>query len=197
MEIPEREPVPASDVLRNSGHLCEAPVIRTVLALIALSWASCLQASVLDARVVGVSDGDTITVLDAQNTSHKVRLSGIDAPEKRQPFGSSSKTHLSHLVFGRDVRVEWKKSDRYGRLVGKVWVALPECRAAICPKTVDASLAQLTVGMAWWYRHFAKEQPPNDRGRYEFAEHEARAKRAGLWRDDQPIAPWEWRHHQE
>ena len=72
--------------------------------------------------MVGVADGDTVTVLDADKVQHKIRLAGIDAPEKSQPFGNRSKQNLSDLVFGKYVRVDWDKRDRYGRIVGKVWV---------------------------------------------------------------------------
>ena len=141
--------------------------------------------------VVGVSDGDTITVLDAERQQHKVRLGGIDAPEKAQPFGQRSKENLSRLVFKKDVAVDWTKRDRYGRIVGKVMVQPSDCPT--CPKTLDAGQAQLSVGMAWWYRKYAKEQPPEDRGRYEFEEQEAKARRVGLWQDPDPVPPWEWR----
>lgn len=149
------------------------------------------HADTLNGRVVGVADGDTITVLDADRQQHKIRLQGIDAPEKAQPFGQRSKESLSAMAFNKDVRVEWAKRDRYGRIVGKVWVQPASCPA--CPMTLDAGLAQLTVGLAWWYQKYAKEQSPEDAGRYEFAEHEARAKRAGLWADGHPVPPWEWR----
>ena len=149
------------------------------------------QADTLTGRVVGVADGDTITVLDAERQQHKIRLQGIDAPEKAQPFGQRSKENLSHLVFNNEVRVEWKKRDRYKRIVGKVWVQPASCPT--CPMTLDAGHAQITVGLAWWYRKYADEQAPEDRGAYEFSEQEARAKRVGLWRDADPIPPWEWR----
>ena len=147
----------------------------------------------LHGRVVGVSDGDTITVLDADHQQYKIRLSGIDAPEKAQPFGQRSKENLSHLVFGREVTVEWRKKDRYGRTVGKVMVAAPVCREVICPKTLDACHAQIVAGMAWWYRQYAREQEPGDANRYEQSEQEARIRRIGLWSDPQPTPPWEWR----
>lgn len=153
---------------------------------------SSAMAETLLGRVVGVSDGDTITVLDASNAQHKIRLSGIDAPEKAQPFGQRAKESLSRLVFQKEVEVAWNKRDRYGRILGKVRVQPPDCRT--CPKTLDAGQAQLSVGMAWWYRKYAMEQSPADRGTYEFEEREARARRAGLWQDPDPIAPWDWRH---
>ena len=152
---------------------------------------SIAHADTLTGRVVGVADGDTITVLDADRQQHKIRLQGIDAPEKAQPFGQRSKESLSRLVFGKDVRVDWKKRDTYKRIVGKVWVQPASCPT--CPMTLDAGHAQITVGMAWWYRKYAKEQSPQDRGAYEFSEQEARARRVGLWSDADPVPPWEWR----
>jgi endonuclease YncB( thermonuclease family) len=154
---------------------------------------SCLAGDVIQGRVVSVSDGDTITLLDADHQQHKIRLSGIDAPEKAQPFGQRSKENLSRLIFGRDVAVEWRKKDRYGRTVGKVMVAEPACREAACPKILDACHAQIVAGMAWWYRQYAKEQESGDANRYEQSELEARARRIGLWSDPQPTPPWEWR----
>jgi len=70
----------------------------------------------------------------------------------------------------------------------------PDCRWEDCPKSLDAGLNQVTVGLAWWYRKYSREQSLGDQGRYEIAEAEARASRVGLWADDEPMAPWEWRH---
>lgn len=122
---------------------------------------------------------------------------GIDAPEKKQPFGSRSKQHLSYLVFDKAVEINYRKTDKYGRLVGKVMVSSPDAcpdASPACPKTLDAGLAQVTVGLAWHYKQFASEQSAEDRGRYESAESEAREKKAGLWSDLHPLPPWEWRH---
>ena len=151
-------------------------------------WAT---ADTLVGRVVGVADGDTVTVLDADRQQHRIRLQGIDAPEKAQPFGERSRQTLSRMVSGKDVRVEWDRRDRFGRIVGKVWVQPASCPD--CPMTLDAGHAQITLGMAWWFRRFANEQSPEDRAAYEFSEHEARAKRVGLWSDPEPVPPWEWR----
>jgi endonuclease YncB( thermonuclease family) len=167
-----------------------------LLALLpALIWAAPAP-NVLDGKVVGVADGDTITVLDGNRVQHKIRLAGIDAPEKGQPFGDRAKQSLSRAVMGQEVKVDWTKQDRYGRIVGKIWVAPPGtgCTGPTCPKTLDVNLAQLTVGLAWHYKEFEKEQSPEDRGRYAFAEQEARAKKAGLWSEPDPVPPWEWRH---
>lgn len=165
---------------------------RLVPAIILLALlTSIAHADTLRGRVVSVADGDTVTVLDAGRQQHKIRLQGIDAPEKAQPFGERSKQNLSRMVFGKDVRVEWQKRDKYKRIVGKVWVQPAHCPT--CAMTLDAGQAQLAAGMAWWYRKYAKEQSPEDQGRYEFEEAEAKARRIGLWRDADPVPPWEWR----
>lgn len=144
--------------------------------------------------VVGVADGDTVTVLDAAKNQHKVRIAGIDAPENAQPFGQRAKERMSALVFRKEVRIEGDKQDRYGRTVAKVWVTPPDCPG--CPKTLDAGLALLTSGLAWHYKKYQGEQSTEDRERYAFAEYEAKAKRAGLWSMPEPVPPWDWRKSQ-
>ncbi len=161
------------------------------LAALLLLLAVGAHAETLLGRVVGVADGDTITVLNADRQQHKIRFQGIDAPEKAQPFGERSKQNLSRMVFGKDVRVEWSKRDKYKRIIGKVWVQPESCPT--CHMTLDAGHAQITVGLAWWYRKYAGEQSSQDRGAYEFSEQEARARRVGLWSDLEPVPPWEWR----
>ena len=153
--------------------------MRTSL-LLALCLATCVHAVELRGKVVGVSDGDTVTILDAERRQYKVRLAGIDAPEKAQPFGQASKISLSDQIFGREVAVTWDKRDRYGRIIGKILV-----------DHRDVCLEQIRHGMAWHYKQYAREQAPDDRGAYAEAEVAARAARAGLWRDVAPVAPWE------
>ena len=170
--------------------------LRTLfLCLLALSsFAAHAATESFEGRVVGVSDGDTITVLDANKVQHRIRLAGIDAPEMGQPFSGRSKQSLRRMVIGKLVRIEWDEMDRYGRLVGKAWVtpAGINCTQEPCPKTLDAGRAQLTVGLAWHY--LGKQQGEEDSLAYEFDEMEARARRVGLWSEPDPIAPWEWRH---
>ncbi len=112
----------------------------------------------------------------------------------RKGWGSRFEGLLG-LTAGKAVEIRWHKRDRYGRVVGQVWVVSPDarCQGPACPKTLDAGLAQVTVGLAWHYKKYAGEQSEEDRERYSFAEIEARAKRAGLWRDAEPVAPWVWR----
>lgn len=133
--------------------------------------------------MVAVSDGDTITVLESPSRQVKVRLMGIDAPEKKQPFGQVSKKNLSDLSFGRTVDVVWRKHDRYGRVVGQVFV-----------DGKDTGLEQIKHGLAWHYKNYMKEQDPADRTKYTVAENAARKSNIGLWSDPSPIPPWEFRH---
>lgn len=158
---------------------------------------SSLQAETLFGQVIGVSDGDTVTILDANKETYHVRLAGIDAPEKKQPFGDRSKQALSALVFGKPVEVEWHKRDRYDRLIGKILVARQngDCAGDRCPRTLDVSLSQIEAGLAWHYQQYAKEQAHEDRVRYSQAEDTARAKHLGLWSESDPVPPWEWRKH--
>ena len=145
-------------------------------------------------KVVRVADGDTISVLDANQQLYKVRLAGIDAPEKAQPFGDVSREHLASLLAGKEVRVEFSKTDRYGRLLGKVWVQPADCPG--CGKTLDANHAQIAFGMAWWYQYYASEQPPADRELYKSAVNTARRKGLGLWSEPNAVPPWAWRRGQ-
>jgi endonuclease YncB( thermonuclease family) len=132
--------------------------------------------------VVGVSDGDTITILDRAKVQHKIRLSGIDAPEKGQAFGDRAKENLSRLVFDKTVEAHCHKKDRYGREVCKVTRG-----------STDVNLEQLKAGFAWWYREYAKEQTSQERDEYAREEEGAKAARLGLWKNAKPVPPWEWR----
>lgn len=168
---------------------------KLIFSIGAISWAVTGFGASLYGTVVSVSDGDTITVLDKNHVQYKVRLSGIDAPEKKQAFGQQSKANMAKLVFNRSVQVEWKKKDRYQRLIGKVLAPPEGCMQ--CTPTIDVGMQQLSDGMAWWYRHYAIEQEAVDRRRYEAAEEEAKSSRRGLWKDPSPVAPWEWRHQEK
>ena len=138
-----------------------------------------------------MGDGDTLTLLDSERRQHKVRLSGIDAPERRQPYGERSKQHLAALAQDKSVMVVWSKHDRYGRIVGRVM--LPQCASSECPYTTDLGLEQLKAGLAWHYKHYAKDQPLAERVRYAWIEQQARAKREGLWKQAEPVPPWQFR----
>jgi endonuclease YncB( thermonuclease family) len=141
-----------------------------------------LEAASLKGKVVSVADGDTITVLDDNKTQHKIRLQGIDAPEKAQAFGQKSKQSLHQLVHSKMVTVEFEKKDKYGRTVGKVLL-----------NGTDVCLEQIKLGMAWHYKQYQSEQPKEDRDNYAQAEQSARAQVLGLWNDKSPTPPWEFR----
>lgn len=130
----------------------------------------------LTGRVIGVSDGDTLTLL-VNRRPVTIRLHGIDAPEHAQAFGTRSKQALSALAFGKTATAEVVDTDRYGRLVAVVTVA-----------GRNLNREQVRAGMAWWYRQYA----PDDRD-LQALEQEARKAKRGLWRDPAPIPPWEYR----
>jgi len=152
-------------------------------------------AETLTGWVVGVHDGDTVTVLDGNHKQHKIHLAGIDAPELKQAFGTRSRQNLSDMAYDKDARLECHKTIRNERKLCKVWVQPSGCPT--CGKTLDAGHAQVIAGLAWWYREYAKEQSAEDQGRYESAEDEARLRKWGLWRDTEPVPPWEWRRNKE
>ena len=141
------------------------------------------HAEVLVGTVVGITDGDTITVLDKDKAEHKVRLMGIDAPETKQDFGAASKQALSNYIYQKEVNVDYKKLDKYKRIVGKV----------ILDKQ-DICLAMISDGMAWHYKDYEKEQSKTDRDLYSQAELKAREEKIGLWQDNKAIEPSAFRH---
>ncbi len=160
------------------------PLFRLLAALgLALSVGSA-WADQLTGRVVGIADGDTLTVLTADYRKERVRLPGIDAPEKGQAFGQVSKQHLSDLAYGKTVSVVFQTRDRYRRILGNVLV-----------NGADAGLNQIQSGLAWHYKRYERDQSPDERVAYARAEEKARAERRGLWRDPRPVAPWEFRRH--
>jgi micrococcal nuclease len=126
-------------------------------------------------QVVGIADGDTLTVLRNRKPV-KVRLSDIDAPEKRQPFGARAKQTLSDMCFGKDATLSVRNKDRYGRVVARV-----SCDG------VDVNRAQVERGMAWHYRRYSKDKA------LAVIQDQARVARRGLWADPAPVPPWTFR----
>lgn len=156
-------------------------VLLLVVALLTLPG----HAELFKGRVVHIADGDTITVLDADKVQHKIRLAGIDAPERSQAFGRRSRESLADLAANRVVIVETTKRDRYGRWVGKV---LADGR--------DINVEQIRRGLAWFYRHYESELTDSDQQIYDRAETDAKSSRRGLWADSSPVAPWDFRRGQ-
>ena len=166
-------------------HGSRLPVGRCLFAsfalLLLLAAPAATAADLVEGRVIRIADGETLSILVDGQTPVKVRLAGIDAPERAQPFVERSCQNLTRLIAGEPVEVRWHKRDRYGRVVGQVWVVAPDarCRDAGCPKTLAAGLAPVTVGLAWHYKQYAGEQSAEDRERYSFAEVKVRARRCG------------------
>lgn len=131
----------------------------------------------LTGRVVRIIDGDTIEVLMGQRPV-RVRLYGVDCPERSQAFGTAARRFTSELCFGQTVRLLSHGTDRYGRLLADVVLA--------DGRVVNQELVR--AGLAWWYREFAPEARE-----LEALEQQARARRLGLWADPQPLPPWEFR----
>lgn len=150
----------------------------------------------LDVKVVRITDGDTIVVLDSNQLEHRVRLAGIDAPEKSQAFGDRSRKNLASLVAGKEVKIEWSKEDKYGRFVALVLVPRPvACDPPICRSNyVDANLSQVAAGFAWHYKEYEQEQTAQQRRDYSEAELAAKGAQVGLWTDPHPTPPWDFRH---
>ena len=175
--------------------------------MLAMLFACPSFAVTLQGRIVGVTDGDTVTLLDAENRQHEIRLASIDAPEtscharrpsmrdelcveQSQPFGRAAKKHLSNLVYGKLVSVELQEKKNgqvdssYNREIGTIIV-----------DGIDANLDQVQNGFAWHYIEYAKRyQSDTAFQRYEAAENDARANRLGLWKDSHPTPPWSYRH---
>lgn len=148
------------------------------IAIVLMGWLLLLaQPAYADftGTVVKVADGDTITVLH-DDERVKIRLSGIDAPEKAQRFGNAAERNMTDMVFGKEVRVVEQGRDRYGRAIGRVY-----------QNDVDVSAEQIKQGMAWVYRKYSKEAVL-----YQL-EDEAKQHRLGLWADAEPAPPWAWR----
>jgi micrococcal nuclease len=153
----------------------------SLYAAVVVLW--CMLAPLLDAaeqftgKVVGISDGDTLSVL-REGKAVKVRLHGVDTPEKAQAFGTQARKLTGDLVFQQTVTIIIRDTDRYGRVVGEV--LLPDGRS------LNQELVK--AGMAWWYRQYT----PHDTTLAQL-EAEARAAKRGLWADAHPVPPWQWR----
>jgi endonuclease YncB( thermonuclease family) len=153
-------------------------MINKLLFIILICFSAVTFASeMLEGRVVGVHDGDTITLLIAGNRQIKVRLAQIDAPETTQAFGQRSQQSLSEMVFNKNITVKKETTDKYGRTVGTLFV-----------EGVDANKEQVKLGMAWVYRQYLHDQSLLS------IEETARQSKVGLWADANPMAPWDYRH---
>ena len=137
-------------------------------------------AETVSGRVVGITDGDTFTLLTENLEQHKIRVAEIDAPERRQPYGTRSRQALARLIFEKEVSVEVQVIDNYGRIVGR---PIADGR--------DISAEMIRIGAAWVYRSYS-----DDPDLYEL-ERRARANNSGIWSlpEYDRVAPWEWRRN--
>lgn len=131
----------------------------------------------LKGKVIKVSDGDTITILTADNTQVKIRLSGVDCPESKQDFGTKARQFTASFCFGKTVKVQVIGQDRYNRSLGMVFLVDGQC--------LNKEL--LRAGLAWHYKYF------DDSKELAQLEQLARDKKIGIWSMEDPVAPWDFR----
>lgn len=148
-----------------------------ILLTLALFCVLNCNAQEFPVKVVKISDGDTFTAINRDNLQIKIRIWGIDAPEKKQAFGTKAKEYLGSLIFNKWITVDVQKQDRWGRYVAYVYT----------PDNKDVSLEMISAGMAWQFIEYDTSE------KYRNAEQQARKKRIGIWSDPHCIAPWEFR----
>lgn len=151
--------------------------IKPLLLFIVLSTHNIALAEWIRGDVIGISDGDTISVLDSKKRTYKIRLDQIDAPEARMPYGFASKKHLSDLIYKKQVTVELHQKDVYNRFVGTVYLG-----------DSNINLYMVRSGYAWAYDKYVRQLM------FLEAEKAAKSEKRGLWGDEkEPTPPWEWR----
>jgi len=152
------------------------PYIRQSIAIILFAVATLAGAAEINAKVIAITDGDTCKVLDKNSVQYIIRLHGIDSPERKQAFGTQAKKYLSELIFGKEVKVVYSSKDRYGRILGKIYIGASY-----------VNLKMVEAGFAW---HYVKYAPKDDD--LAKAEADARKGKVGLW-GGEVLAPWEFR----
>lgn len=128
-------------------------------------------------KVIKIVDGDTYDVLTADNKTIRIRMNGIDAPEKKQAYGQKAKDYLARLCFGKEVIVRPYSFDRNKRLIADSYTATK----------MDLSREMVRSGYAWHFKKYSSDKKLAD------DENHARSARAGLWADNEPVAPWVYR----
>lgn len=149
------------------------------LAALALGAPLAAAAETLSGFVVGVLDGETVMLRDEAGRQHRLRLLGLDAPGKREPFGDLARHNLSRVAFQQPARAQCPQREGKARLACRVWVPPADCPG--CGNTLDVGLAQITAGLARWRSADERLLSPDAAGRYHSGEEEARARRRGLW----------------
>ena len=149
--------------------------MKFILTVFSLLFAFNASAFDFSSKVVGVADGDTITVL-YDNKQYKIRLLHIDCPESSQAFGTKAKQILSSKIFGKTVTVKWKEKDRYKRILGDIYIG---------QRWINAEMVQ--EGLAWHYNFFSKDAT------IAAAQTRAKAAKIGIWSEPNPTPPWDFR----
>lgn len=153
--------------------------MKSILLSFILFFCISLFSAEMTGKVVGIYDGDTITIIDdLDQGKFKIRLYGIDAPEKKQDFGQKAKQHLSSLIFNKVVKIKFTEIDRYGRIVGKIFL-----------NDIEINIEMLKAGLAWHYSRYDQTST------YINAEKQARTEKRGIWSIKNSIPPWEYRKH--
>lgn len=151
--------------------------MKRISFILAVSIISINISAQFKAKVIGISDGDTITVLSESNTQIKIRLAEVDCPESKQPFGNNAKQYTSSQVFGKQIIFYQTDEDRYGRTIAKVYY---DSGKYLSEEIIKA-------GMGWWYFKYSNNKKLGE------IQNQAKSKRLGLWQDKNPIAPYVWR----
>ena len=153
-----------------------------ILLLIVASVVSQELIPFVEGTVTAVTDGDSFVIKSDEGKFFHVRLHGVAAPEKQQPFGMESLKKLSSKILGKRVRVDFKLTDDLARVLGKVVI-----------EDEDVGLEQLRAGLGWYFTHYINELNDDDRLLYPQAADEAKSSRLGLWGDAKPVSPWAYR----
>jgi micrococcal nuclease len=172
-------PLPALEASKGIVYLTIQKMKKLALLFFFLVLGVSAFSAEIRGKVVGVIDGDTITVLDSAKQNYRIRLDKIDAPEQGQAFGARAKQFLSALIFGKQVVVQYEKRDQYDRILGVIYLG-----------KYDVNLYMVKSGMAWHYKYYDKTTE------YAEAEEFAREQKKGLWFDSHPINPYEFRKQQ-
>lgn len=170
---------------RNRSRNYGAFILASGVILISLALAATVNAktnqneATWQGKVISIADGDTVTVLTNANEQVKIRIYGIDCPEKKQAFGAKAKQFLSSLIFGQVVMIQPLGKDLYGRTIARI-----TCEGR------DIGLTMIQYGYAWWYQQYAKKEID-----YKKAQSKAKEQQLGLWADANPVEPWKFRKH--
>jgi endonuclease YncB( thermonuclease family) len=162
---------------RDGGSIIAVPLARLSEADRKYVDTATPPVKTITGKVVSIADGDTLTVLDETKTQHKIRLEGIDCPESGQAYGTQAGKALGEKVFQKDIRVEWRETDKYKRTLGEVFFD---------GRWINKELVE--EGWAWHYKQYSKSEVLAQ------AEKKAKANNLGLWSDKDPTPPWDFRH---